>query len=78
MTWDACSKKVCGAERVGWEPMDLKGIQNSGGATTLVVDLATAFEKGSAHCRVEKGDVFWLVRREFQVYFVLSSRTHEE
>ena len=51
VTWDACSKKVCGAERVRWEAlvgtetMDLKGAQNSTGATSQVVDLAEAFEK---------------------------------
>ena len=51
VTWDGCSK-YCGiAETVGWETLlemetlDLQESQNSIGATTLVVDLAKAFEK---------------------------------
>ena len=50
VTWDACSKHVGDAERTGWETILVKwkrwpsrgGGQKSKGATTLVVDLATA------------------------------------
>ena len=65
VTRDSCSKYVGGAERTGWvtlleiETMDLQESQNSIGATTLVVDLARAFE-GPTSCGVEMGHVFCL------------------
>ena len=48
------------------ETLDLKG-QNSVGATTFFVDLAKAFEKSTAQCRVGMGFACWVPHRALRV-----------
>ena len=60
---DACSKEAGGAASAGWEALfgmealDLKGGHHSKGATTLVVGLANALEKGATHGGLAMGYV---------------------